>query len=352
MVSEPGPGTRVTIIDIARDAGVSKSTVSLVLKNSPLVKGETRERVLEAMAKLGYVYNRGAANLRTASSRLVGMVISDLLNPFFAELAVGLEEAFYRAGFVPILANTAEDAIRQTDVLRSIHEHGVAGLIISPAIGTDPATIRDAVGPRLPVVSTMRRLEGCDLPYVGPDNRSGARAAVAHLIALGHRRIAFVGGFPTMTTTRERLDGWRDALVAAGLPHSDALVFPTMPTRAAGAVIADAVLAGPDAPTAALCYNDIVAIGLIRALAERGSDVGASFGVIGFDDIAEARHNAPPLTTVSAETRHLGAIAADVLMKLILGEANPPHNVIGQTRLIVRDSCGAPFRLDSRRKTA
>lgn len=352
MVSVPGPATRVTIIDIARDAGVSKSTVSLVLKNSPLVKDETRERVLEVMARLGYVYNRGAANLRTASSRLVGMVISDLLNPFFAELAVGLEEAFYRAGFVPILANTAEDAARQTDVLRSIHEHGVAGIILSPALGTDPATIRDAVGPHLPVVTTMRRLDGCDLPYVGPDNRSGARAAVAHLIALGHRRIAFVGGFPDMSTARERIDGWRDALVAAGLPTSDELVFPGMPTRAAGAGLVDAVLAGPDAATAALCYNDIVAIGFIRALIDRGRDVGAGFGVIGFDDIAEACHNAPPLTTVSADTRHLGAITADVLMQLIQGEARPPHTVIGQTRLIVRDSCGAPFRDESRRMTA
>ena len=138
------PG-RVTIVDVARNAGVSKSTVSLVLSGSPLVAEATRERVTRAMRTLGYVYHRGAASLRAASSDFVGMVINDLTNPFFAELAVGIEDALYKLGFTPILANTNENPERQAQVLRSLREHGVAGIIISPARGTDGWTLRPAM---------------------------------------------------------------------------------------------------------------------------------------------------------------------------------------------------------------
>ena len=148
------------MIDIARAAGVSKSTVSLVLRNSALVKGETRRHVEEAMQRLGYVYNRGAASLRAASSDFVGMVISDLTNPFFAELAVGIEDALYRLGFVPILANTNEDHVRQAHVLRSLREHHVAGVIMSPARGSDAWNLANQLTASIPAVITMRRMIG------------------------------------------------------------------------------------------------------------------------------------------------------------------------------------------------
>ena len=131
----------VTIIDIAREAGVSKSTVSLVLKMSPLVKDETRQRVTKAMDALGYVYNRGAASLRRSRSDIVGMVINDLANPFFAELAIGIERALQNSGFIPFIANTAESVVRQAEVVRSMREHGAAGLILCPALDTDAAEI-------------------------------------------------------------------------------------------------------------------------------------------------------------------------------------------------------------------
>jgi LacI family transcriptional regulator len=294
------------------------------------------------MRELGYVYNRSAANLRTSRSRLVGMVISDLMNPFFAELAVGIENAFQKAGYVPILANTSEDPERQHRVLKVMREHGVGGIVISPARSTDPISLGTPGDRIMPMVTTMRRLDDDSLPYVGPDNRAGARAATAHLIAHGHRRIAFVGGLAHMATQRERLAGWRDALVAVGLDPDAQRLIETLPTRAAGSEVVGAFLAGPDAPTAALCYNDIVAIGLIGALAQRGLEVGRRFGVIGFDDIAEARYCAPALSTVSADTQHLGGMAAQVLLDLIDG-VETPANLIGDTRLIVRQSCGGPL---------
>jgi LacI family transcriptional regulator len=339
-----GPGRAATIIDIARAAGVSKSTVSLVLKSSPLVKPGTRQRVERAIDQLGYVYNRSAANLRTARSSFVGMVISDLMNPFFTELAVGIEDALYNLGFVPILANTNEDPQRQAKVLQSMREHGVAGVIMSPARGTDAWSLSTLISRTMPVVLTMRRIEGSPLPYVGPDNRSGASRAVEHLISLGHRDIAFLGGYATMTTQRERVSGYRDALLRAGLSFTASLIFEALPTRAGGRNAIQAALATDRCPTAAFCYNDIVAMGAAREMAQRGMRVGAEFGLVGFDDIVEAEHNAPPLTTVSADTRAMGARAAKSLLGLIDGADPATMSYMGDTRLVIRESCGAKQR--------
>jgi LacI family transcriptional regulator len=339
-----GPGRATTIIDIARAAGVSKSTVSLVLKDSPLVKPETRERVERAIDQLGYVYNRSAANLRTARSSFIGMVISDLMNPFFTELSVGIEDALYKLGYIPILANTNEDRDRQAEVLKSLREHGVAGIIMSPAKGTDALSLSEFSPRSIPMVLTMRRVEGSPLPYVGPDNVTGSRHAVEHLIRLGHRRIAFFGGDATMTTQRERVAGYRDALQGAGLPFDTDLVFEAMPTRAGGAQAAHAALASDKRPTAIFCYNDIVAMGAARALTLSGVKVGRDMALIGFDDIVEAEHNAPPLTTVNADTRAMGARAAEGLLGIIAGGDPADVSYVGDTRLVVRESCGAAQR--------
>ena len=336
-----GPVRATTIVDIARAAGVSKSTVSLVLKESPLVKSETRDRVERSIEQLGYVYNRSAASLRTAKSRFVGMVISDLMNPFFTELAVGIEDGLHNLGLVPILANTNEDRDRQGRVLQSLREHGVAGIIMSPARGTDVWSLSEVMSRSIPLVLTMRRIEGSTLPYIGPDNRTGSQRSVEHLIGLGHRSIAFIGGDASMTTQRERVSGYRDALIAAGLPYDEALVFDSMPNRAGGAEAIAKALVSPLRPTAAVSYNDIVAMGATRALGLRGVRVGIDFAVVGFDDIVEAEHNAPPLTTVNADTRIMGARAARSLLGLIDGADPDSMSYIGETRLVVRESCGA-----------
>jgi LacI family transcriptional regulator len=336
-----GASRAATIVDIARAAGVSKSTVSLVLKDSPLVKAETRERITRAIEQLGYVYNRSAANLRTARSSFVGMVISDLMNPFFTELAVGIEDGLHDLGFVPILANTNEDLARQSSVLQSLLEHGVAGIIMSPARGTDAWGLSQILPRTMPMVLTMRRVDGSPLPYVGPDNRTGSRDAVAHLISLGHSNIAFLGGDGTMTTQRERINGYQDALRAAGLPTPDDLIFDSMPTRVGGAEAILAALASHRRPTAAFCYNDIVAMGATRTLGLNGVRVGVDFAVIGFDDIVEAEHNAPPLTTVNADTRIMGARAARSLLGVIDCADPQTMSYTGKTRLVIRESCGA-----------
>jgi LacI family transcriptional regulator len=341
MSERAGP---VTIVDVARRAGVSKSTVSLVLSGSELVAPKTRDRVSRAMRTLGYVYHRGAASLRAASSDFVGMVISDLNNPFFAELAAGIEDALYHLGFTPILANTNEDPVRQAQVLRSLREHHVAGIIMSPARGSDPWTLAQQWPDAIPAVITMRRMIGSPLPYIGPDNGKGARLAVEHLLRLGHRRIGYLGGENAMTTQQERVGGWRDALNAASLAADHSLIVESAPTRAGGRLAIERALALPRRPTAVLCYNDIVAIGATRELDMRGIAPGRDLAVVGFDDIAEAEYNAPPLTTINADTREMGRRCAESLLGLIRHEDPAGLSFAGVARLVVRESCGAAFK--------
>lgn len=331
---------RATVLDVARTAGVSRATVSLVLRGSELVKKETATRVRQAMQEVGYVYNRAAANLRTSRTNLVGMIMSDLKNPFFSELAVGIEDGLYRRGLTPILANTNDDLDRQNQVLRSMLENGVQGIILSPAAATEPEHLA-ILPPTLPVILAMRRIDGCDLPYVGQDNRAGAVLAVKHLIALGHRRIAFFGGRARITTQQERYAGYCDALRDAGLPVLDELLFEDEVSKSGGARVMQRALESAARPTAATCYNDLIAIGATHELAMRGLRAGRDFAVVGFDDLDESRHNFPPLTTIDAETMAIGERAGGALIDLIEGSVPMSISVTGSSRLVVRQSCGA-----------
>ena len=331
---------RPTIVDVARAAGVSKSTVSLVIAGSGLVAESTRERVSDAISELGYIYHRGAATLRGAKSGVLGMVINDLSNPFFIELAIGIEEACQGGAFIPFLANVAEDPVRQLQVVRSMREHGAAGLVISPAIGTSLDELKPLVA-GLPVVQVMRRLPGLRASLVLPENREGARKATARLIAAGHNRISFVGGLTSMIVREERLAGYRLALEEAGIPMDASLIIETAIAYSGGGAAAAQLLNLRQPATAALCYNDVVAIGLIRALTQAEVTIGRHFAVIGFDDIEEAKHTLPALTTVAVNGRSLGSRAAQLLMRQLASGNFEPETVICPTALIVRASCGA-----------
>ena len=336
--------SRATMVDIAHAAGVSKSTVSLVLRGSPLVHEDTRARVTAAIKELGYVYNRGAANLRQASSTIVGMVINDLTNSFFAELAVGIDEVLQSAGYVTFMANTAESVDRQAEVMSSMHEHGISGLLLSPARGTSPADLKPLIELGVPVVLVVRNLAGAGASSVRSDNYAGALAAVRHLIGLGHRRIAFLGGYGDVGVFTERVQGYRDALSQAGLSFEPDLIVTTAPSRAGGAAAIERILARPDMPRAALCFNDAVAFGVCDGLRAAGKEPGIDFGVVGFDDVIEARGAQPALTTVSVDPQGLGRRAAQLLLKQINSGEGAVENLVTSVRLVVRESCGARLR--------
>ena len=332
--------TKATILDIARHAGVSKSTVSLVLQGSALIKPETAGKVKKAIEDVGYVYNRGAANLRKADSNVVGMVINDLSNPFFAELAVGIERVFQSAGIVPFIANTAENPVRQEEVIKSLMEQGVGGLIVSPARGTSPDAFKRLEIAGLPVVFAMRRLPESRIPAVVPDNHRGACLAAAHLIRKGHRRLAFFGGSPDLVVYHERIGGFREACETLGIAPGSITVVEGETSRKGGMACLDTALSLAEPPTAALCFNDAVAFGVMLALRKRGMEPGRDFAVVGFDDVVEAQHYMPALTSVAVDTGGLGERAAHAVLKMMQSRTTRAEDHIGAVNLVVRDSCG------------
>lgn len=331
---------KTTIIDIARAAGVSKSTVSLVLQGSDLIRPDTAGKVRKAIEDVGYVYNRGAANLRKAHSNVIGMVVNDLTNPFYAELAVGMERAFQSAGIVPFIANTAENPVRQEEVLKSMLEQGVAGLIVSPARGTRPDAFRRVEAAGIPVVFAMRRLPESRIPIVAPDNHRGAWLAARHLIERGHRRLAFFGGSADLVVYHERLGGFREACRELGIPDGDVAVFENETNRKGGMACLDMALAGDAPPTAALCFNDAVAFGAMLGLRRRGMEPGRDFAVVGFDDVVEAEHYVPSLTSVAVDSAGLGERAAHMVLRMIQSRSTRAEDHIGAVHLVVRESSG------------
>lgn len=330
---------RTTILDIAREAGVSKSTVSLVLQGSALIRPETSTKVRHAIDRVGYVYNRGAANLRKAHSNVVGMVINDLTNPFYAELAVGIERVFQSAGLVTFIANTAESPVRQQEVLKSLMEQHVAGLIVAPAHGTTADAFAPLEAARVPVVFTMRRLPESRLPAVAPDNRRGAFLGAQHLVRKGHTRLAFLGGYCDMVVYQERLGGFRDACAAHGVPQDNIGVVESEANRKGGMAALDVALTR-GAPTGVLCFNDAVAFGAMLALRKRGLEPGRDFAVVGFDDVAEAQHYVPALTSVAVDTAGLGERAAHSVLRMIQSGTTRAEDHVGAVNLVVRESCG------------
>ncbi|WP_457090628.1 LacI family DNA-binding transcriptional regulator [Microvirga sp. P5_D2] len=335
--------SRVTVVDIAKAAGVSKSTVSLVLQGSPLVKTATRAKVTEAMNELGYVYNRGAANLRQTTTRsgIIGVVVNDLTNSFYAELAVGVDMVIQSAGFVQFLSNTSESIDRQREVVASMREHGISGLLVSPARATDPADFKPLIAAGIPVVVVVRSLPGAKVSSIVADNSNGVAEAVRHLISLGHSRIAFLGGFPDTAVFYERLTGYKAAVTSKGLPYDEELIFPGAPSRAGGFEAIGRALSVSNRPTAAVCFNDAVAFGVCDGLRVRRLEPGQDFAVVGFDDVIEARTAVPALTTISVDPQAMGRRAAQLLLKQISAGKPEAENVVTSVRLVVRESCGA-----------
>jgi LacI family transcriptional regulator len=333
------PKRRVTLLDIAADAGVSRATASLVIRNVSSVAEGTRRRVLKSIKRLGYIYHSGAANLRTQRSNAVGLIVSDITNPFFAEASVSIEDRLAASNYVTLLGNTSEDRAKEDRVLKTMREFPAQGILICPALERDGSGGASALAGLLPVVAFARRAPGLD--YAGVDDAQGAELAVEHLYKLNYRRIAFIGGSSNSPVSQERVEGYRKALSQFGLKFDPLLVIPSTPTRRGGYDSVPRLLQIKDRPTAAVCFNDVVALGVIEALQLAGIKVGSGFGVIGFNNIPDAAYSLPGLTTVDTSPRQLGEAAAELLLRRIEQPNSPTRTVILQPRLIVRESCKA-----------
>ncbi|ODT22986.1 MAG: LacI family transcriptional regulator [Kaistia sp. SCN 65-12] len=323
---------RPTIIDVARVAGISKSTVSLVLQNSPLVKEETRRLVREAMDKVGYVYNRAAANLRSSNVGLIGLVINDLRNPFFTEFATSLQMALSERGYATVVANTDEDPAVQAQVVGAMIEHGVSALVLSPAYGDEAGSFDAIARGGIPTMQVLRKVDPRigQFPFAAPDYRAGSLLAVQHLLSFTPRRIAFVGGLTDRAVTRERMTGYCQALAEAGMRAS----------RSFGREAAEELTCSHPDIDAAICFNDLVALGMLSGFAKLKRNVGQDFRMVGFDDIEECSQVYPALSTVHCGIAEFGrSIAATILAWLEEGKRPEPETLTA-VELVIRDTSG------------
>lgn len=336
MPSEDRKKSRVTLLDVARRANVSRATASLVIRKSPLVGAETRSRVEEAMRELGYVYNMGAARLRAERSHTVGVIVPNLTNPFFAELLGGIEAVIDAAGMVVILANSGDAVDRQDMVMRRMREHGVDGVILCPAAGTQREFLTRLLEWDLPLVQALRHITE-EVDYAGVDYAGGMHQAVDYLASLGHEKIAFAVHGPIHSAYNERIEGFRDAMRARGLTAGSIVRVPYQTAEIPGS--AQLLFEQAEKPTAVICFNDVIALGLSAGLHDLGFKVGENFSLIGFDDVTDAETMRPRLTSVSTAPVAIGKNAAQLLIERLEEPARPPRRIVKQPKLHIRQSC-------------
>jgi LacI family transcriptional regulator len=332
-----------TIHDVARRAGVSSATVSHVINNSRYVTPETRQRVQEAIDALRYRRDGIARSLRRARTSTIGVIISDITNPFFADLVRGIEDRIYgrEDGYNIILCNTDEHGDRERSCLDMLQEKRIEGLIIVPAGGNEDY-LTDLVEDGLPLVFADRYLGDVEADAVLVDNRDGASRLTQHLLGSGHRRIGALVPDLASVSVAERLEGYREALAAAGAPHDPRLVVSCRSTIEDAHRAGLALIDRPDRPDAVFCLSNFMTLGLIQAIADRGLSCPRDMAVVGFDDFPWASAFTPRLTALSQPAYQLGAAAVDLLFERIEhGRIGLPVRRILKGDLVIRDSGGA-----------
>ncbi len=339
---------RVTLQSLAAELGLSTATVSLALRASPVVAESTRLRVQETARARGYVANRAAAALRTARTNIIGVGLHDIVNPAFAELLEAIESALSAAGKTVLLGVGREDVARQARALNTLAEYRPDAVIVCPVAWSTAEDLACLAATGTAVVQVTREIEDAPFDFAGSDDLRGMSMAVEHLIALGHRRIAMMGGFEGVSTGRKRLAGYRAGLAQAGLPFLPELVISAPGHREEGRIAIDRLLALDEPPTAAVCFNDLTAFGAVMGLQAAGLTAGRDFSLVGFDEIAETALWHPGLTTIDARIADYGHEAAKLALARILHPRRAVERVVLEPRLVVRASTGAPASVKRR----
>lgn len=331
------PGSAPSVKDVAAAAGVSLGTVSNVLNRPDRVSPATRDRVTRAMTDLGFVRNESARQLRAGRSRTLAYVMLDAANPFFTDVAAGIEDAAEEADLSVFTCNSDNRPEREATYLTRLEEQRVQGVLITPVDSASPA-LSLLSGRGTPVVFVDRTAADRAHCSVAVDDVHGGSLAARHLLDLGHRRIAFVGGPTSIGQVRERLDGARK--VAGDLVHVATAALTVAEGRGAGERIAG--MATASRPTAAFCANDLLALGLLQQCVTLGLRVPEDLAIVGYDDIDFAAAAAVPLTSVRQPRRQLGRAAAELLLD---EAANPDHEhrqVVFTPELVARASTRRP----------
>jgi len=329
--------------EIARRAGLSQPTVSRILNGFPGVKEETRKRVLQIVQESGYTPNALARGLATRRTRSLGLVVSNITNPFYPEFVDAVEQACSARGYQMLLWTTHRNKDVDQPFIDSILQRRVEGCIFASVLNTSPA-LEGLIQRGFPVVLANRYLLNTRSDTVISDNELGGRVLTDHFLGLGHRRIGFVQGHPETTTSQDRESGYRQALAAAGLSVDASCIYQGDFTRETAYQTGRLIAALPDRPTALIAADDLTAIGLMDGLWDGGLLVPKDVALAGFDDIALSSSRYISLTTVKQSPRLMAQNAISlVLSRIEDGTQGAPNRVVLVPELIVRQTCGAQF---------
>lgn len=328
-----------TMADVARQSGVSSSTVSHVLNSTRHVSEETRARVELAVSQLGYRRNTAARTLAGGSSHTIGLAISGLTNPYFGPLLHAIEQRVSAAGYVLVLGDSHDEVAMEHRVVESLLDRRVDGLIVGPTRG-----FSESAGPLITETGTPLVLldRGLDWPsdQVTPENRQSARTLTEHLISHGHRRIAVVSGLQGLDSTRDRVAGYLDALESAGIEADPSLILSGESNAAVAESVVFELLTRPDHPTALISLNNAMTIGTLRAVQKSALNIPGDLAFAAYDDFEWSDLFQPGLTAIAQNVIRMGNESVDLLLARITGSDAPFERRVIETSFHRRTSCG------------
>jgi LacI family transcriptional regulator len=340
---------RITLKDVATRAGVSAMTVSRVINGRQGVDVETQRRVEEAIEALDYVPNRIARGLISQKTQTIGLIVPDVVNPFFSPVVRGAETTARKAGYRVLLCNSEGDLRLEREYVEDLVSHRVEGLLLAPANDSSRHCVFPLLRRNFPLVLLDRALPDLDCDLIVSDSASGARKLVEHLISLGHREIAHLTDADDTSTGRERLRGYREALETAGIPYREDLVLRTTVDQIGGYRATQQVLDFDQLPTAIFTVNNMTVVGAMKALRERGMSVPQDMALVCFDDVEHLAVLSPFLTVIDQPAETFGSLGAQLLLERISGKAGlRSRRIVLQTDLIVRMSCGSKTGIPAR----
>lgn len=327
--------------NVAKLAGVSVATVSRVLNGDEVVKEKTKTKVLDAIKKLNYKPNRVAQRLRTTrkTSKLVGLLIPDIQNPFYVDVIRGIEEYAYANNAAVIIGNFSQDEKKEKLYLDILKSESVDGFVVAPSNEKDQY-VKQLIQDGFPIVCIDRGLKDVDVDLVKVDNQQGVFKAIEHLIKLGHKRIGFVVGNPSIPTSQERLDGYHQAMKQYGIEIDPTLLLGEKSDYESGTRLTARLLDLENPPTAIFTGNNLLTLGALEVINQRGQRIPEDVAIIGFDDVYWANSLNPPLTAVRQPGFEIGKKAMELLMQRIQSPDAATLDVIFKTELMVRKSCG------------
>ena len=331
---------RPTMSDVAERAGVSKTTVSHVVNRSRFVAGQTKQRVLQAIAEIGYRPSAVARSLTTRRTKTVGVIVSDSGNQFFGEVVCGIENVLRPRDYALFICNTAETLDREAHYLDLLMRQRVDG-IIAAATSQQWDQLTEAEVQQIPVVFVDRSFDGLDGPFVGVDNEGGAHQGVVELIRHGHHQIGILAGFQRLSTIRGRVAGFRRALRDHGIPLREDWVIPSPLTVESGREAMRELLSRAERPTGVFISNNLLSLGALGAIKDLGMKCPDDVSLVGFDDHPWAVASDPPLTVIRQPAREVGRRSAQLLLPLINGEHVSERRIILGCEVVTRESCRA-----------